>query len=439
MDYSIENFADSIYHEQTKEYFKEVLVNYQSGSYRSSVVMLWAVVVCDLVYKLRHLDDVYDDKKAESILKEIETLQEKDPKSSAWELKLVSRVWKETELLSGSSFIELEHLQQQRHLSAHPIINEELMLHVPTKEMVRALIRSVLEGVLVKPPYLANNILVVMLKDLAENKSGLNTHEQVSKYVKSRYLARLTLPVKKVVFKSLWKLVFKTESGECNLNRSANLGLLLAIWSDEKEDLLSCIKADPIYYAKISPNLIVMTYLFSFLASNPAVYATFKDEVEIKVKSALEGNLYCRLVSWFVGADINAHFDSILELVRNPPYVPFAIPVNALDELLQISDEQGVVDRFYNFVSAYYCSSATYDSADSRFASAIRPYLKSFGRDNIINLIERIEGSTQTWQRGLSSVDHSFIYECASKLAPIQYDLYPNFSHSIRHTLNPPQ
>ena len=37
--------------------------------------MLWSVVVCDLLFKLQHLVDLYDDDKAKTILAEIGKLR----------------------------------------------------------------------------------------------------------------------------------------------------------------------------------------------------------------------------------------------------------------------------------------------------------------------------------------------------------------------------
>lgn len=82
--FSLEGFADDIFFAKTKEYFKEVLSSYQNGNYRSSVVMLWSVAVCDLIYKLEYLIDVYRDATATDIINEMTRIQAQEPFSSAW-------------------------------------------------------------------------------------------------------------------------------------------------------------------------------------------------------------------------------------------------------------------------------------------------------------------------------------------------------------------
>ena len=63
-EYSIEQRAKLIPNKNTKGYFAEVVSCYNSGNYRSAVVMLWSVAVCDLLFTLNELADRYDDTKS---------------------------------------------------------------------------------------------------------------------------------------------------------------------------------------------------------------------------------------------------------------------------------------------------------------------------------------------------------------------------------------
>ncbi|MBQ9601652.1 MAG: hypothetical protein IJR46_06540, partial [Neisseriaceae bacterium] len=112
-EYSIEQRASHIVDVRSKEYFAEVLSCYISGNYRSAVVMLWSVVVCDLLFKLQYLVELYGDDTAKSILKEIGILRHKNERSSEWELRLVDLVAERTQLLNIVERENLCHLQQQ--------------------------------------------------------------------------------------------------------------------------------------------------------------------------------------------------------------------------------------------------------------------------------------------------------------------------------------
>lgn len=158
LDYSIENSIERIQNINTREYFKEVYQTFINGNYRSSIVMLYSVLICDLVYKLRDLRDIYKDTKAQKILTEIEVMQSNNPTSPEWESKLVELIKTRTSLLEPSDIVSIESLQKFRHLSAHPVINNADLLYSPNKDIVQALIRNILDGVLINPPFFSNKI-----------------------------------------------------------------------------------------------------------------------------------------------------------------------------------------------------------------------------------------------------------------------------------------
>ena len=122
-EHSIENLIDNIFSSKTRDYFQEVIQTYYTNCYRSSIVMLYSVVICDLIYKLEELRDVYNDATSKKILLEIEGLQQANPKSPDWENKLVEMIADRTKLLEISDVENINQLQKHRHLSAHPVLN----------------------------------------------------------------------------------------------------------------------------------------------------------------------------------------------------------------------------------------------------------------------------------------------------------------------------
>ena len=126
------------------------------------------MAVCDIVYKLQYLVDLYQDKQAKSILDGIEKSQTDNPKSPSWEFELIQDTHEHTNLLDHSEYANLVYLQQQRHLSAHPILDSDRQLHTPNKETVRALIRNTLEDLLIKPPFYTKKIIDELSENIAE-------------------------------------------------------------------------------------------------------------------------------------------------------------------------------------------------------------------------------------------------------------------------------
>ena len=60
-EYSLETRSEKIFDKKTKEYFVEVLSSYRQNNYRSATAMLWSVAVCDLLFKLKYMNDMFGD------------------------------------------------------------------------------------------------------------------------------------------------------------------------------------------------------------------------------------------------------------------------------------------------------------------------------------------------------------------------------------------
>src|SRR5688572_11221210 len=111
-DFSIELAHERIIDARTRRYFEEVHRSYVAGGFRSAVVMLWSVVVCDLLFKLDQLSSAFGDATAKRILGEIESLRIKSPRSPDWEAALVEAVAKHTCLLDAAELSNLRNLQE---------------------------------------------------------------------------------------------------------------------------------------------------------------------------------------------------------------------------------------------------------------------------------------------------------------------------------------
>lgn len=118
----IEKLQASIQDKRTAEYFSEVLSCYYSGNLRSAVVMLYATVICDLIYKLEELKDIYNDDGAKQILEDLENRQKSNPKSTDWEKDIPEKCKDGNKILTMADYSNFCSLQQLRHLCAHPVL-----------------------------------------------------------------------------------------------------------------------------------------------------------------------------------------------------------------------------------------------------------------------------------------------------------------------------
>ena len=310
-EYSIEARAAGIYDARTREYFTEVRGGYEAGNYRSAVVMLWSVAVCDLIFKLENLKDLYSDKAADDILGEISKMQEGADRSSAWEKKLLELVFARTNLLDAADFVNLSHLQKQRHLSAHPVINSGSELHRPNRETARALIRNTLDGVLTKAPILSKKVFEQLAADLEENTEVFVDDLMLKKFLAGKYFSKFTPQVGNDVFRSLWRIVFGVDDERCSKNRDINFRALRLLFSTDPPRFVAVVSSASEYFSKLAKDPDAMPYLVQLLAEEPKLYAPIGDPSKVLIRAALDANPDLRLLGWFQVENMEAHAKAI--------------------------------------------------------------------------------------------------------------------------------
>ncbi len=158
--------SEKIYFTKTKEYFQEVISSYSNGNYRSAVVMLYSICICDLLYKLQELKDIYNDSTAINILQTIEATRTTADDKTKWENDLIEAIRKKTELLDMQSYTNLLHLKDYRNLSAHPALNNNYELIAPTKEITIAYIINAINDIFSKPPIFIKSVFGLLTDDL---------------------------------------------------------------------------------------------------------------------------------------------------------------------------------------------------------------------------------------------------------------------------------
>lgn len=426
-NFSLEETSEKIYFSKTKEYFNEVLSSYHNENYRSAIVMLWSVVICDIIYKLNHLVDIYDDKQAKNILKTIERIQTNNPKSSEWEIRLIEESWNNTQLIDNVEYTYLDFLQKQRHLCAHPVLTGNAELHSPNKETVRSLLRNSLEYVLTKPPFYTSRILDEILSDISNNSSALQTERNMRRYLESRYLNKMNSKTEVKIFKSLWKLVFRVEDERCNSNRLINFCALKIIATRNKDEIQAEISSNQDFFSNISENTEIINFLielisirdFSFIYEYLTEYA--KVQINHKIDTSIDG----KIMAWFIKTDLNSHYNDLDNWIStdHPDF-----DENQIKKLHSLYDSNEWDNLFCKLISTYYGSSTSYNKADRKFYNLIS-YIDMFDEDCFRFLLQKIEDNNQTWGRGRARIDHLDLKNKILATIPnFDFTPYPNFN-----------
>jgi hypothetical protein len=415
---------------KSKKYFEEVLSSYNNSNYRSAVVMLWSVAVCDMVYKLQSLVDTYRDTKAQEILRNVKKMQTDDPKSPLWELTLLDEVYKGTMLLDAAEYENLRSLQKQRHLSAHPILNTDSELHSPNKDTVRAFLRNTLEGLLVKPPFYTQKIVDEFLQDIGEASDALSTRGKVRSYITSRYLNRIKPKVELSLFKSLWKLVFKLKDGECEKNRRVNYHALFVLFERNHAEVLLAVKGEPDYYNSIPTDGKPIEFLVIFLSINYQLYDVLSDDAKLKVKHCVSNTNIGKTVGWYVKGSLEKHSEDICNWITSDEKPEFKN--SDFEFLFSLSDTKEWEQKVCQIASIFYSSSQSFDQADKRFQVAIVPNLPMFTKDSLEFLVCKIETNSQCYWRGRAEQNYKILLEHAEKVELKLEDLdAPNFHRVV--------
>lgn len=433
-EFSLENSIEKIYNSKTKLYFQEVFKSYCSNSFRSATVMLYSVVLSDLIYKLKDLRDIYNDKTSKEILEEINGIRNKNKKLSAWEDKLLEIINERTSFFEDSDYTNIIHLQKHRHLSAHPVINDSDLLFSPSKDDVRAHIRNMLIGVLTKPPLFSKNIFSEIVDDLKRNKDLFleNKLFELKKYLKSKYLSNLSDSVKLSIFKSFWKFVFSISNNDANDNRQINFKVFNILFDEYRELFKDFIKTESSYFSSISRGVHI-DYLILFLSKNSDIYNYLDDSAKelIKAESGKERNLY--VLSWFTKNNFKAHINDIKLYIDED--FEFVLYSNTFKILFEVGVEHDCFEDVLDLGMYVFSKSYNYSLADIRFNVFICNYLYKFNKENFIKLFEIIEENDQILGRRQMVEDSFKIMTYAKKVLGQEFDYngYPKFMESYNY------
>jgi hypothetical protein len=403
--YSIEQGAEQIYHPKTKEFFKEVLQSYVNESYRSAIVMLYSVVMCDLIYKLKDLKELYDDATAISILEKIEEEQKKNTTNpGSWEGILIEEIKTRTLLLEPADKITIDSLRQHRHLSAHPVLTQEDLLLTPNQETARALIRNMLEGLLIKNPVMSKKVFDTLLEDLREHKNFFSDDLSLESYIESRYLKNTNEHMINTIFKDLWSITFNCSSDQCKTNREINFRTLKILYKKYRASLLKYIEENPIPFNKFKEdNEGILIRLTEIFGNNPELYRFVESHNQTKLKAKIDKKWKFKIRAPFLRESMEKHFDYLIEGIHWTEHGYYEEKFNEshiLDKseqalMFKWASENDCTDNYYDLLIEQYIHSGNFDTAYFNYGDFIQPNLKQFNRKHFLALFEGINRNRQ--------------------------------------------
>lgn len=417
--------SDNIYFPKTKEYFKEVLSSFANGNYRSAVVMLYSIAICDLLFKLQELRDMYDDTVAKEILKEVEDSKNslQNNSKSKWEKNFIDNVKKKTQILEDKAYCDLNHLYDHRNFSAHPALNENFELITPSKEDTIADIKNIVENILIKPPIFAKKIVDMLTDDIADKKDIFEQQQdKFNEYLLRKYFSHMSDSMKKQTFRSLWKLCFCMPDDEkCRENLNINRKTMERLFISTN-GMLDFIKTDSMFSRLDSDHNCVLQ--LSVLVSRfPEIYDVLKDEIKLQISALKETDPIVYLISWFESNNKSEHMRKII----NDNSKNFNFSKKLLLFVQERYEEDNVKNIFLDFCISYFRKSSSYRDADDRYVNVIKPHLNEFSREQFIQIISSIDANNQIYNRYACKENNNEIIRYAKDLLGSDFD-YSQFS-----------
>lgn len=418
--------TEKIYFSEIKEYFNEVMSCYINKSYRAANVMLYSIVICDLMLKLKELRDLYDDKKADEILVYVEKERQAGRTNSSWEKALLDKIFKETKLLDLESKSHIDRLYDDRNLSAHPALDQDYLLITPSQETTIANIKNVLKDVLIKPPIFINNMVDRITNELARNRDifGIKDPESFDKYIKSAYLDRMSDLMKKQVFKAFWKFIFLKADNPYKEYRDINFMFLSCLYRYNR-DLLKSYLRDHSQEFKLINDKHCAKYLCYFLSENEEVY----DMLDEIVKDILEHNILDNddliLISWFTYDNIEIFLKNLsdLRIFRS------GLDIYSVILLKEYFINTGEIRKLIDLLIYEYSNSKSFDYANCIFDIYLDDLLKYCDASQIIRIIEGSNENSQVYDRRKARIANKQIYDRAKEIFGDNFDIskYENF------------
>jgi hypothetical protein len=426
MENNLAELTEGIYHQKTKEYFEEVLSSFQHENYRSAVVMLYTVVICDLVFKLNDLKDIHNDDKAKKILEDLEADKEENPVSPDWENNLIEKSFKEAKLLENDVYTHITTLKKYRNLSGHPVLSSLEILYRPNKEMVLSLMINMLEGLLTKHPLFTKNVFVPFIVEIERIKDDFPTEERLEIYIKSKFLVHFNKELVEYIFKHLWKSVFKSNGERETKNRSVNYKVLLIIYKIYQEALFEFIKKESAHFSDfLDENNNILDKFVDFLSIYPDIYPLLKEHTRQILTNRIKDKKQLTVKSYFLSESLQAHLrilDKEFHTIGEYSYYnqPFAhnyiFDKNDIHFLFKICQKYNLLPGFYDLMVSHYYHSGHYNTADYTFDHCISPYYKEFSKEQLELLLKEANSNPQCYERRYAKSNHKQLLETAKKL-----------------------
>ncbi|WFP15756.1 hypothetical protein [Citricoccus muralis] len=197
----LEQIQHDVVEPRSRALLAEVVKCYEGGAHRAALVSLWIAVVADLTSKIRYLAESGDGQAAEVVDGLDRALANQTvSRVQEYERNILDTAEKRLGILLPRERVELERLNEDRNLCAHPGYIDDGEVFMPDAEVVRTHLVAANRAVFAQRP-LAGKRILTTLENEVKSESWPNDDEY--------FLARFFQPARETVKVNLVKVLIK--------------------------------------------------------------------------------------------------------------------------------------------------------------------------------------------------------------------------------------
>jgi len=432
MDFNIYNISDLT----SRAYFEDVLQAFYSKNYRSSILLLYSLVINDLYKKLIYMNE-HGLFNINTELERIRNLsQENEVKYSLIE-KEIYIIYKDKNILNKTTIDMLDYLIKVRDKCAHPIFAGEDEYYSPSMDETRMLINKSYNDILIIDAYIKEPYLVIKnsleltewnlyTKDFFGITENINEINKFTKYFENKYLSKMTDNNYIKLFRSLIDMIFRKNNDDTIKYQYIRFKLLIVFLDflskkGKLEILKNVYNWDSIgnetiydFIPKEVDSCQSLTYMFELLFKFPLFISEIKEKNELlynHLKDKLDNNV------WDIIKYYSIFYDNIQTAIqdKNESYSFYKIVLNHCSEKMDDKFLIKILKIMFHQIPEF----NGYDMADEMCSTLIKMVeLRKFTSNDIFEILEIMDNNRQIYDASRNNSKDQF-----KKLTDLGIDL----------------
>lgn len=384
----IDSLALAVRDPESKRLIWEAISAYRGGALRSSIVSTWIAVDYDIIAKARELS-VHGDAAATAFVRDLDqAIQGKDlRKLQAIESGLLSTANSKLQLFAPHEHEDLDRLQKDRHLCAHPAFATEDALFQPTPELVRTHITHALKHLLISAPLQGKSAIERFHADLLSPSFPVD-RDSIGTFVRAKYLDRAKDAMVVNLIRSLLAAPFGGESAKY-IGQRHQVARTLREIARAKTTIYDSTAQDHVARKFDAITDAMLLSISAFFESDPRVWGWLPEPTKIRFKRLLENA---------DAAALKAHsgFDAfVIPELAEILLARFA----AFDQDTQIGIiSQNPRREFVAPAIQIYGESGAWRVAEQHGRSLMIPLAPLMNADDVNSMLEAVKGNGQIYQ-----------------------------------------